>query len=180
MKTVEKLGMVELSGKVVVSDPCYDRDVWCMITNLSVKPGRYKVSVIRSDEKEWGVRIASIVMFHEDYVDAKLGKWKSIEGTVGVDSGQCGIYDDAVYPQAKDHSDNEPFYDECCNITLGKKSAGILKSGKGVVSSSGYGDGSYELFAISKGGERVALMLDYDLVKMRDTMRMLMERQQNQ
>jgi len=175
--TVKNLGFIELSEKVVVSDPCYDRDTWCMVTDLAVKPGRYKASVISSDEGEWGVRISLLMLVHEDHIDSQLSKWEPVKGSVGVDSGQCGIFDDTIFPQAKDHTDHEPFYDECCDITL-KKNVGILKNNKGFVSSSGYGDGSYELSAISKDGERVALMLDYDLVKKRDIMRILVDEHQ--
>ena len=178
MQTVKNLGSIELSGTIVVSDPCYDRDVWCMKTGLSVKPGRYDVMAICSDEKEWGPRIASLVLIHQDHKKAPQKNWESIATSIGVDSGQCGIFDDSIYPQSKDHPDYNPtFYEECCQITLSKKMAGLLKCGKGVVSSSGYGDGSYELFTKSDGGQNIALMLDYDLLKMRKIMQMLVAEQ---
>ena len=177
MNAIKNLGSVGLSGTAVVSDPCYDRDVWCMQTGLPVKPGRYKAMAIYSDEKEWGVRVANLVLVHEDYLKDTKNDWSPVCASIGVDSGQCGIFDDAVYPESKGHPDREPFYDECCGITLAKESAGILASGRGVVSGSGYGDGSYELFAKTEDNQYVALMLDYGLLEMRMAMQMLTDGQ---
>ena len=177
MKTVKSLGTVELTGTVVVSDPCYDRDVWCMQTGSPVKPGRYEALALYSDEEDWGNRVANLVLVHEDHRGAPPKAWKPIESTIGVDSGQCGIFDDSIYPEEKDHTGRDTFYDECCSITLAKGNAGILRNGKGVVSSSGYGDGSYELYAKSDGEQYVALMVDYCLLKMRKVMEILAARQ---
>ena len=179
MRILNELGTIELFGKVVVSDPCYDRDVWCMVDDLAVKPGRYKTWSVLSDESSWGMRVAALVLIHEDFTEDDLKNWKSIECSIGVDSGQCGIFDDSIYPQKKEPQKFESFYKECCDITLSDKSAGIMKNGKGVVSSSGYGDGTYELFAVIRKGEYVALTLNYNLTKMRNIMRLLVERQQN-
>ena len=173
MKIIKELGWVELSEKVVVSDPCYDRDAWCMKTDIPVKPGRYRVMILLSNEKEWGIRVSNLVLVHEERQGNPQKDWESVCTSIGVDSGQCGIFDDAVYPRSKDHPDSEPFYDECCGLTMSKERAGILKSGKGVVTSSGFGDGSYELFAKKDGERYVALMLDYGVVLMRTVMRAL-------
>ena len=180
MKTVNDLGVIELSGTVVVSDPCYDRDVWCMQTGILIKPGRYKAMAVCSDEEELGTRVANLILVHEDYQMDSKEDWVSLCTSIGVDSGQCGIFDDSVYPQSKDHPDRDPFYDECCNITLSRQSAGILCNGKGVVSCSGYGDGEYELFAKIRDGQHVALMLDYNLLKMKRVMQMLVDKQRKE
>ena len=159
-------GVITLSGKVVVSDPCYDRGAWCMKTDFPVKPGRYYAFAVYSDEGKMGIRVAALALYHEDYIRMPLFDWQRIDCTIGVDSGQCGIFDDSAYPQTKDHPDHEPFYDECCKITLADSQAGILRSKQGVVSTSGYGDGTYALKTIAREGENVALMLDFDLVNM--------------
>lgn len=76
---------------------------------------------------------------------------------VGVDSGQAGFFDLAKYALSladKDDSRSrreskdsvfEAFYDSVCNLTLDDKSFGTLQFG--TVSSSGYGDGSYNCYA---------------------------------
>jgi hypothetical protein len=177
MKTVKELGRVTLSDKVVVSDPCYDRDVWCMQTDIPVKPGRYNVMILLSDEKKWGTRVANLILIHEDHQGSPQKDWKYVCSSIGVDSGQCGIFDDTIYPQSKDHPDLEPFYTECCALTLSDELAGILESGKGVVTSSGFGDGGYELLAKKDGDRYVALMLDYNLAEMQTIMRALERRE---
>ena len=175
--TIDELGPIELSGTVVVSDPCYDRDVWCMKPGVKVKPGKYRVFVSRQNEGRFGIRIACIMVVHEDYEAADIKKWDVCSGSIGVDSGQCGIFDDTIYPMMQDHQDFEPFYGECCALTLSEESVGILSSDKGVVSSSGYGDGSYTLCTAFQDGHTIGLLLDYDLGKMSQVMRALVSRQ---
>jgi hypothetical protein len=162
--TIKELGTVEFSGKVVVSDPGYSRGTWCMKTDLPVLPGRYHVYAVYNDEKDWGVRMAALLFRHEGCEQIPFRGWKDVEAEIGVDSGQCGIFDDSIYPQTID-SPKYPFYEECCGITLADGQAGILQSGKGAVSCSGCGDGSYSLSVIERNGANVALLLDYCLVE---------------
>jgi len=169
MNTTSKcLDTVEFSGKVVVSDPCYDLGTWCAQADFPVKPGRYHAYAIYSNEGEYGVRVAGLLFCHVSLKQKVPSRgWQEVASSIGVDSGQCGIFDDTIYPQSKDHPDNEPFYEECCGITLADSQVGILQSQKGAVSSSGYGDGCYGLSVVARKGENVALMLDYGLVNMR-------------
>ena len=177
---MKKLGTINLSGKVVVSDPCYDRDVWCMQDDIAVKAGNYHVYVSYSDEKEFGTRVAALAVVHTDHLDLLSDghlNWNSVNGSIGVDSGQCGIFDDSIYPRGTKADEDaevfDSFYQECCNITGSEEQGGILKSGKGVVTSSGFGDGGYELFSLSHKNETVALLVDYSVTTMRDIMRAL-------
>jgi hypothetical protein len=51
--------------------------------------------------------------------------------------------------------DGEEWYHACCELTLGPDSWGVLPNG--VVSSSGFGDGSYAVYGLKNdGGEYVA------------------------
>jgi len=179
MKTTSKyLGAAEFSGKVIISDPCYDRGTRCAQADFPVMPGRYLVFAVHSDEGDMGRRVAALVFCHKGFVLRMYkDEWKEVLSNIGVDSGQCGIFDDTIYPQSKDSPENNPFYDECCDITLHGDEAGILQSRKGAVSSSGYGDGCYGLRAVEFEGEFVALLLDYDLEKMRLVMSSLLARQ---
>jgi len=180
MSTTSKcLGAVEFFGKVVVSDPCYDRGTCCMQTDFPVKPGRYQVFAAYSNEGGFGQRVAALAFCHEDFMPQALSQeWQVAFTEIGVDSGQCGIFDDTAYPQVIDSPDH-PFYMECCGITLANSQAGILRSGKGAVSSSGFGDGCYTLSVIAQDGENVALLLDYKLMEMRQLMTSLLCKQAN-
>ena len=72
-------------------------------------------------------------------------------GHCGVDSGQILLIDPCyVY---KDEYGSGGDYDECCQITLSDVCAG--QTGLGVVTSSGYGDGVYPVYAEKDGNGRV-------------------------
>ena len=176
---IEHAGSIELSGKVIASDPCYERKTWCMAEDISIKPGKYNAFIVKEDEKDFGIRVSSIIIVHSEYMISANSKWVPYPATIGVDSGQCGIFDDNIYPvdgsDQGEWNDNNSFYGECCALTLSDKHGGILRSQKGFVSSSGYGDGSYELFSVINNMERVALMLDFDLVNRRKVMKQLMK-----
>jgi len=74
-----------------------------------------------------------------------------LDGEVGVDSGQAGVFDLAVYPQdgsTGEHDDENSFYGQCCKVTLDKTQGRAGKVNGGFVASSGYGDGGYDAYAI--------------------------------
>jgi hypothetical protein len=98
---------------------------------------------------------------------------------IGIDSGQCGIFDDTIYPADKKSrgkfDDKGSFYGECCQITLSKEKGGIMKNCKGLVSSSGFGDGIYDCCDQGYKGERIALMVDYGLARKSTNTRALVD-----
>ena len=158
-----RLGTFELTSPVLrISDPCYDRDVWCCGTIENCKPGSWETAVLMQDEGDWGIRNAILVARHEEsgpeleafrkVLNGKDKTWQECPFEVGVDSGQAGIFDDEHYqdnsifddmPVEKSCSD-DIWYRHCCDITLSSLSAGVLPYG--VVSSSDYGDGGYAAF----------------------------------
>ena len=92
-------------------------------------------------------------------------KWEQHPGSIGVDSGQAGIFNKEFY-RNDDHSDTydlplifgedwsekdgDKWYQRMCSLTLSKFHGGISDDDYGVtpdgiVSSSGYGDGLYHL-----------------------------------
>ena len=79
-------------------------------------------------------------------------------GNVGVDSGQIMVsdpcyvgafkHDEKFEPARADESGNYPYsYNGSCGATLSEAMGGQLALEQGVVSSTGYGDGSYEVWA---------------------------------
>ena len=61
-----------------------------------------------------------------------------------VDNGQCGVFDDARYPDGPvgEHEDPESFYGRSCALTDGLRHFGLIDD-LGVVCRSGFGDGYY-------------------------------------
>lgn len=79
---------------------------------------------------------------HFDHAAEFDSTWVDSTIDVGVDSGQAGFFDLALYQQVWESEPvREKFYDEVCDLTLEDKSWGVHPIG--VVSSTGWGDGSY-------------------------------------
>lgn len=153
------LGTIELSSNVMVSDPCYTIGTWCQIQLNNVKPGQYEVFTVTSDEGEWGIRSANLILKHVDTVLDENFLLIEHEGDVGVDSGQAGIFDMSIYPKnAHSKIEYSTFLDECAIYTSTEERCGILSNKKGAVSSSGYGDGSYVLLYSTNDQEQIEYM----------------------
>lgn len=178
METI-KLGNFEIeSGKVRVSDPCYDIDTWCATTLENVKKGKWLAQAEMIDEGLWGKRVSILRCFHESLTNGMINEIEReiISEKIGVDSGQAGIFDiehfkkdsDTVgfKKQYKEESirKDEPWYSMCCDVTL-SRNAGVVPFG--VVSSSGFGDGSYvcEVGRKDKDDEISLIEIDFGLNK---------------
>jgi hypothetical protein len=149
-----------LSSKVVVSDPCYEIPTWCQAVIENVLPGVYIGDADIQNEGEWGDRVAQIKAIHEDYNGSKMDsiKWSKHPNVIGVDSGQAGIFDfDHYRNDAHSNSYDLPlyfgndwsrkngddWYQRMCNLTIEYPGWGTFSNGMN--STSGYGDGSYNL-----------------------------------
>lgn len=174
-----------LNDIVMVTDPCYTEPTWCQIKLKDVKPGYYNVFCKSHDCGDWGVRQSMLMAIREDFVGKRL-KWEAHPGEVGVDSGQAGIFSyssyrndsivdeiplgdgdisffgtspwkDMVDPRGEDAG--EKWYRHICSYTLGEKGWGSYD--RGVVSRSGIGDGSYQLFVAKHYGRIIAMCIDF-------------------
>lgn len=152
------------SGKIVCSDPCYKTDVWCMGIVDNVENGSWIAIADKKDMGDWGERITSLFIGNKQHLEhnPKLVDYvfedEPLNFAGGVDSGQFGFFDFANYrndESAKDLEkydfgteydieDGDKWYRACSNLTLGYESWGTLPNG--VVSSSGFGDGSYDVY----------------------------------
>lgn len=218
-KTTYEFEMIELGEKVIVSDPCYKRDVWCMGSVDNVLPGKYRPIVTYSDEGRWGIRVSDLMVIHESVDVADLKRRYKQPFSVGVDSGQAGIFCNSIYPEGEigEYGDVNTFYGQCCDATGGEgyeswenrqylqrelatysnfegkgfldnasetfrqhvkdeierlkgelenyvdipwRKAGIVQ-GKGIVSSSGFGDGGYTCYVHKSKGKVIAISIRY-------------------
>ena len=135
------------SGKLRVCDPCYNKSIKSVAV-LEVLKGKYLATVgIKENMDGFGERVNWLEICHQDYLDVEANQLMP-DVDVGVDSGQAGFFDDEHYPDGGstgDFEDLNSFYGKACNLTLQDEQGGIIDS-FGVVSSSGYGDGVYELY----------------------------------
>ena len=146
------------SSKMYISDPCYEydeRNNSCTLTLPYVVNGKYiatmNVARIYHD-------IESLTIKHEDYLHSEPSIFV---GKIGVDSGQAGFFDKKYYAenQGGDFDDLNSFYGLACYLVLSKQEGGIVHN-RGVVSSSGCGDGEYEVFVgINDIGEIVSAII---------------------
>lgn len=176
-----------LTDEVMVSDPCYDVPTWCHHKLTEVLPGNY-YPFNRSVESSigWGVRNSLLCVIHEDYKSHSLPWEYMSDVTIGVDSGQAGIFSTRTYrndkhvesserpePTGKNgcswfynvdgfiEKDGDVFYDLMCGLTINNED-GWGTYDEGVVSRSGYGDGSYDLY-VSKNeeGKIIGILIDF-------------------
>ena len=146
------------SGKLAVSDPCYTAGTWCAGVLSNVKNGTWESSVEISDEGSWGSRV-KVLFAH--LKDTNIDPWTKAKFVVGVDAGQVCIVDESHFAGGEgEYGEPETFYGDACEKSSGEGNlgAGILKSGHGVNSSSGFGDGSYDCFyGTDKDGQIVSV-----------------------
>ena len=154
---------IKLNSKVIITDPCYGlKDYPNPSTNIildNVKAGTYLTNIHYSAEGSWGNRVAALEIIHADCNPFKepieVVNLDLIEciGSVCVDSGQMGIYDYDYYKSVsnEDGVDNN-WYDEICKLTLSQEMSGT-KDDLCVVSSTGYGDGDYNVYIGIVNGE---------------------------
>lgn len=150
----EMVGEIELDNVVSISDPCYDRNVWCRTTLKHMKTGNWFVYACLDTLNAWGKRCYILELFHESTRAFCEKQWIKY-GEVGVDSGTMSVFNDGDYRRKNGSSEDfesdqnakETFLEQC--YQLADKYVGVFNvNGKavGVVCSSGIGDGSYPLY----------------------------------
>lgn len=160
---INQVGKIKLKDKVYITDPCYDTNTWCQKYLKGVAPGKYICYINVSDENDWGHRVSELHVVKESFLevfDEDLDKLpynnEPLPCVIGVDSGQCGIFDADYYEEHQpdnDYHNPNSWYRKVCDLTC---NAGII-DGLGVATASGYGDGSYPLF-IAKEKDKIVAM----------------------
>ena len=174
-----------LTNEVMVSDPCYSVPTWCQHKLDDVLPGYYQPFCKLTDAGDWGTRNSMLLVIHEDHQFEDNLEWELVEGAdIGVDSGQAGIFSMRTY-RNDDHSvlqdrpapsgvpgcswdygyfkdeEGDKFYDLMCGITLNNE-LGWGVYDEGVVTRSGFGDGSYNLYVSrNEDGQVIAMCIDF-------------------
>lgn len=162
---IHLVGNIELKEEVYITDPCYDTMTWCQKLLDNVFPGTYRCFVVVSDEGTWGHRVAELHAIKDEvwdnYQDLEDVPYdlEPIYSSIGVDSGQCGIFDADYYEEHQpddDYDNHTSWYRKVCNLTL-NYNAGTT-DGLGVVSESGYGDGRYGLWVAKDDNDKIFAM----------------------
>lgn len=171
------MSKIKLGKEVMVSDPCYDDPTWCQHKLKNVLPGEYSVYNKYHDAGDWGRRNSMLIAVHQDYLLDDL-RWRMCESAnIGVDSGQAGIFDlpyyrkDSVFENEESNflknfrnysgEEGDVWYSHMCDRTLGDEGWGHFEHG--VVSQSGYGDGSYNLYLSTINRKVVGICIDFSV-----------------
>ena len=157
------------SGRMVISDPCYELNTMVNATIENVKNGKWRASVIKSEDNGF---IEELVVYSiNSIVSGEFGDYeiKNIQDKenlllfdFGVDSGQFGFFDFEGYgnnkkcERLKRYSKaiiqpENPFYSICCDRVSSGEGWGTLPFG--VVSTSGVGDGTYDVYGLKNSNE---------------------------
>lgn len=154
MRDRKQIGEFEVkSNHIVVSDPCYLRNEPGEISLLA-RPGKWVAEV----EMEGG-RVAVLLARHESHRFG--GKWERFPKDAPVDSGQMSINcENAAGPLHHDPDEFEDYYNKCMYRTCETGDYGTF--GGTAVSSSGWGDGCYDVHTEKNGdGRAVAVKVTF-------------------
>ena len=140
MTKLLKLGSFKVTDEIIVADPCYDYDNLGTLILDNVLSGKY----IATAEVEKNL-VVSLHISHS-YFKNDILESENL-GYITVDSGQAGFFDFDFFRKNEggEVGDLNTFYGLACAITLSPKQAGVIKK-RGVVSSSGFGDGCYGVY----------------------------------
>lgn len=164
---------IVLGSTVIVADPVYEmNDLLDMtITLRHVLPGTYNVHVKQKEKRN-----SMLTVIHSAFINKPL-VWKKHKSKVDVDSGQAGIFDKKSYrnddtvrhivwikkkaPWRVDENENgDLWYGKMSDMTLHTKDRwGTYESG--VVSSSGFGDGAYDLYTAKVNQKIIGIFIDF-------------------
>ncbi len=167
-------------GKLDITDPCYDHDVWYRLNNIEVMPGKYRCSYYIctgwddedyeeyvNDMNRYGYEvkpksdaerldtgrcfIAELQLDGHNY-DINSDRYEKI-GEIGVDAGMAGFF------LNKPDFNNDEWSKFCNSMSL--SDVAFFKPDFGFWTNSGYGDGCYDVFAVKDNGEIIALLIRF-------------------
>ena len=144
--TEDIYGTIDLPDRIDITDPGYDNDVWCRINNFPISAGTYECYTLTASNEEtgrWGKRIARIGIRKD-----KADKYQ-LEGYIGVDAGLAGFFVDK--PNYTDEEWHEFVY----------RTGDAWLIDNGFYSQSGYGDGTYNVYAGYKNNEVVEVYIEF-------------------
>lgn len=154
-QTIDRIGSFQTEGVLCITDPCYTRGTWCAAWDVECVAGPWEAHTVEFEASSGGHRVCVLEANSAAISSAVLSQleWQRTDNDICVDSGQCGIFDQARYPKDGDstgeYGELDTFYGRACNATHDSKGEEKRYAGQideGVVSSSGFGDGSYTMY----------------------------------
>lgn len=145
--TGKEIAVMHFEGEVDITDPRYDKDVWCRM-KVTVEPGEYHCVAWEFDGGSWGTRVGIISIMRDDDKET-IFEVEEI-GDIGVDAGLAGFFmNKPDYSETEWHSFCERFF----GTREKPKNGNAWVCEYGFFSSTGYGDGVYPVYAYKKDGK---------------------------
>lgn len=144
--TEKTYGTVMFPDKIDITDPGYDEDVWCRVNNFPISAGEYECyAVIASNEDthNWGTRVMKCGIRKV----GEKGAFFSEVARIGVDGGLAGFF----------NCDNMKVFEDILNDDIKK----VYKGDNYFVTSTGFGDGSYPVYAGYSGDKVVEVYIEF-------------------
>lgn len=156
------IGSFDLMGTtLVIGDPCYSLDDEGAGLEIlhNCAPGKWSSSI---EEDKQGNPI-KLTVTHVDFLNKDIDIDYSETMCLPVDSGQLGVFDKLKYGKkiADESSDTIDFYDMCCKHSLSPQGYGLIPSG--IVSTTLYGDGWYDVDYAYNTKDKTILEISIDL-----------------
>ena len=151
---MDKVIEVKKGDTVSATDPCYDAGGG---SEIHVPVGRYNTFYEKVDEGDWGIRVSRCAIAQEgcDTWDVENAH-RVRTSSVGVDAGLCGFfvnkpdYDDAAWDEFCDMLTR---MDKKYEKDTGHKYRNVYHTDEGFFTSSGYGDGEYNVYMLDMDGK---------------------------
>jgi hypothetical protein len=129
------------SGKVHITDPEHKRGTWCANWDIPAAKGKWFVDLTEGGPFALEQKLR---MEHDSFAqtDVKQVEKKTLK-ECGMDSGQCGVFDDSVYPHGEstgEFDDEDSFYGQVSN-----GGSGVVCDEQGFNCGGFGGDGSFEV-----------------------------------
>lgn len=143
MKLIKKeIGRKDFQGSVDITDPCYNRNVWCRMNAVQIHEGEYDCCVwyeTRSNTYGGKVCTSKIVKIIGIYFHGIVPLQDSMEeiGEIGVDAGIAGFF----------HQKPDYDVDGWSNFCSTLRNGDAWLTDAGFFSYSGDGDGAYPVYA---------------------------------
>ena len=148
-----KIKDVEISSyKLDITDPCYDRDVWCRLNDVPITPGTYSVT----EYKDGYMTDCLVIQNAEnEAIERNSWKWEYI-GEIGIDAGIAGFF--WFKP---DFDDSQ--WREFCDALKNKEQNGSIIIDEYGIYSAHQDDGGYNVYGVknSKTGNYTALKIEF-------------------
>lgn len=129
---------IKLGTRTLISDPCYDKDTWCA-GEVNTLPGEYIVQEI-VEKGKYPILKGVFVVHYSQYGKLDFDDCYEDSGIdVGVDSGECGIYDSEKYPVNGIDCDDSKFEEDRVVYRTPDGDWGVTAGNFG-------GDGSYKAY----------------------------------